>query len=76
MIQEIEKSKVLKVFVYILIALISIYGVYALTRGLLSILALIDMEGLKTPYYLIVGSFNVLIMALALIYRFATKKRY
>ena len=75
MINEIKNNKILLILSYVLLILITSYGLYAFIRGFLPILAFTPFEGLKTAYYLIIGSFNILLSFLAIIYILADRKR-
>ena len=69
-----KSEKALDILTYILFIIVFIYGFYLFTRGFLAILNLIELEGLKTPYNLIIGSFCIALSSLGMIYVIAKKK--
>ena len=71
---ELKLNKAKDILIYILLAIMFIYGIYAFTRGLISSLNLIEFEGLKTPYYLIFGSFLISLSIMGIIYVISVKR--
>ncbi len=65
--------KTMNILIYILIALFLIYGFYIFARGILTVLNIINLEGLKTPYNLILGSFLITISILYIINKLTKK---